>query len=97
MTSQGHPRTVLGRALEHEEAAQTLRAMAGRATRRGSSRVALGVVTLAGPGREDQNDLGAVLASDAVPLARLERDQHSRSSLDDITTRLDPCVSRYDR
>jgi hypothetical protein len=28
--SQGHPRTVLERALEREEAAQTLRAMAGK-------------------------------------------------------------------
>ncbi len=54
-------------------------------------------MALAGPGREDQDDLGAVLACDAVPLARLEREQRARPSLDDVTARLDARFSLYDR
>ena len=69
--------------------------MAGYLFRR--SLLDVGVVALAGPGREDQDDLGAALACDAVPLARLEREQRARSSLDHVTACLDARFSLYDR
>src|SRR4029453_13356612 len=50
--------------------------------RRGLS--AFGVVALAGPGGKDQDDLSALLALDAMPLARLEREQRSRAGDHDV-------------
>jgi hypothetical protein len=54
------------------------------------------VVTLAGPGREDQDDLGGVLAFGAVPLIRLEREQRARSSLANVGAGPDEGFSLYD-
>jgi hypothetical protein len=48
-----------------------------------------GIVALARPRREDQQNPGATLTRDAVSLARFEREQRRRPSLDDDADRLD--------
>ena len=47
--------------------------------------------------RKDQDDLSAVLALDAMPLARLERRQRARAGDHDVGAGLDACFPPDDR
>ena len=59
----------------------------------------LDVRVVASPGQGERIRMiwAPALACDAVPLARLEREQRASSSLDDVTARLDARSSLYDR